>query len=270
MFSKGFQQRSLTGILFGLAVLALLWWGIIGIRVLLGTIAVFCALEGFRMLSPLRSSASFILSVILILPLIGTLAFNFSADVFCALIALATLMSLFPVLFFRPSIFVPSLFALGAIVILIVFPLFCGHLILRQLGTEAQAFYFVVILLIWANDVFAYLIGSRFGRTPLAVRLSPKKTWEGTLGGATMTLILGVSGYFFLEIYPLTIWIAVGICVGLFGTLGDLLQSAVKRYAGAKDSGGMLPGHGGFWDRFDSLLGILPFLTAFVLLFLRS
>ncbi len=122
---------------------------------------------------------------------------------------------------------------------------------------------FLVIL--WSSDTFAYLTGRAFGKTPLAPKISPKKTWEGSIGGAICTL--GVSYILFLTIGQLYLiqWFCFALIIIVFGTLGDLIESRFKRFLGVKDSGNILPGHGGILDRFDSLL----FATPFVLIFLR-
>lgn len=112
----------------------------------------------------------------------------------------------------------------------------------------------LLIASIWINDTMAYLVGSMIGRTPLSP-VSPKKTWEGTLGGALLAVALvgGFTWWKFSPVHPLT---AVGIpaLAASLGTLGDLYESKLKRRAGVKDSGSFMPGHGGFLDRFDSLL----------------
>ncbi len=110
-----------------------------------------------------------------------------------------------------------------------------------------------IIFSIWVNDTMAYIVGSLIGKTPLS-KISPKKTWEGTLGGAilcmvTISLIGRATSY-----YSFKDWFIIAACCAVFGTLGDLLESKLKRMAGVKDSGTFMPGHGGFLDRFDSLL----------------
>jgi phosphatidate cytidylyltransferase len=111
----------------------------------------------------------------------------------------------------------------------------------------------VLIASIWINDTMAYIVGSFIGKTPLS-SISPKKTWEGTIGGALLcVVVMGCIAHFLLNIsWPLSI--GIPLIAAIVGTLGDLLESKLKRLAGVKDSGNMMPGHGGFLDRFDSLL----------------
>lgn len=121
---------------------------------------------------------------------------------------------------------------------------------------------------LWINDTMAYITGSLFGKTPLTP-ISPKKTWEGTIGGAVLAIITVtlLAGYLF-HIDKVA---AAGISTiaAITGTTGDLLESKLKRMADIKDSGSIMPGHGGFLDRFDSLLVAALFVWIFVKLFLR-
>lgn len=125
-----------------------------------------------------------------------------------------------------------------------------------------------IIFSIWINDTMAYIVGSFIGKNPLS-KISPKKTWEGTIGGIILcviviTLIGNASGY-----YSWKHWIAIPLLCAVFGTLGDLLESKLKRMAQVKDSGTLMPGHGGFLDRFDSLLVAIPFIFVYYFLFMR-
>ena len=122
-------------------------------------------------------------------------------------------------------------------------------------------------LTIWANDTFAYCVGSMVGRHPFFERISPKKTWEGTLGGGLLALLLaGFYGLFFPQIpFSLLQWLGFALTVVVSGTLGDLVESLFKRRMGVKDSGSLLPGHGGVLDRFDSALLAAPFALLYVI-----
>lgn len=123
------------------------------------------------------------------------------------------------------------------------------------------------LLMLWANDSGAYFAGMRFGKTKLFERISPKKSWEGVVGGAILALLFawGLS-QFFLTL-PLWKWISVSIIIVVCGDYGDLVESHLKRSIHIKDSGNTLPGHGGFLDRFDGLLISAPFIVAFLEIF---
>jgi phosphatidate cytidylyltransferase len=115
-----------------------------------------------------------------------------------------------------------------------------------------------VFILIWSSDTFAYLVGSKFGKTKLFERISPKKTWEGSVGGAICTVGIG---FILQQFWPLEhrfIWPVIAVICAVFGTLGDLVESVLKRRAGAKDSGNIMPGHGGILDRLDSFIFTVP------------
>lgn len=115
----------------------------------------------------------------------------------------------------------------------------------------------------WANDTGAYLAGSSFGKHKLFERISPNKTWEGAIGGAILAM---ATGYLFAYFSNSSIlhWMAAAGIVVVFGTLGDLTESQIKRSCGVKDSGNILPGHGGILDRFDGVLFSAPFVLAYL------
>jgi phosphatidate cytidylyltransferase len=119
-----------------------------------------------------------------------------------------------------------------------------------------------LILLIWINDTMAYIVGSFIGRTPFS-SISPKKTWEGTVGGALITLAASLVWGLRSPWYRWYDWVALAVCATVAGTAGDLLESRLKRLAEVKDSGTLMPGHGGALDRFDSLLLAAPFAFAY-------
>ena len=124
----------------------------------------------------------------------------------------------------------------------------------------------VLIASIWINDTMAYIVGSFIGKTPFTP-ISPKKTGEGTAGGAILcVLAVTLGGYYIFKIADITSLIVISAIAALFGTAGDLLESKLKRNAGIKDSGQIMPGHGGFLDRFDSLLVATPFVWLYVIL----
>jgi len=119
-------------------------------------------------------------------------------------------------------------------------------------------------ILVWVNDTFAYLIGKNFGKQKLFEKISPKKTVEGFLGGL---LFSSIASYFiatFTDTLSFTNWLILSIIISVFGTLGDLIESKYKRQANVKDSGIIMPGHGGLLDRFDSIIFAAPFIYLFL------
>lgn len=129
-------------------------------------------------------------------------------------------------------------------------------------GTGSYNLPLLLIVFIWCNDSFAYLCGSLIGKTPLTA-ISPKKTWEGTAGGALLTMAAAFLFSLLWGTYPFWLTIGFALCAAVAGTLGDLLESRLKRLAGVKDSGTLMPGHGGALDRFDSLLVAAPFALVY-------
>jgi phosphatidate cytidylyltransferase len=121
-----------------------------------------------------------------------------------------------------------------------------------------------IFSLIWINDTFAYLVGKNFGKRKLFERISPKKTVEGFLGGLIFSAVAAYLVYFFTGLLQLHTWVGMSIILSIFGTLGDLIQSKFKRQAGVKDSGRLMPGHGGLFDRLDSIIFASPFVYAFL------
>ena len=119
-----------------------------------------------------------------------------------------------------------------------------------------------IIFSIWINDTMAYIVGSLIGKTPLSA-ISPKKTWEGTLGGIILATIIAwiIAWQFDFDIKTMVV---IALVSAITGTFGDLFESKLKRMAGVKDSGSFMPGHGGFLDRFDSLLFAIPFVWLFL------
>jgi len=130
-------------------------------------------------------------------------------------------------------------------------------------GTYSEHLPLGFLILLWTNDTGAYLAGKSFGRTKLFERISPNKTWEGFAGGLLLAVVMALSldRYFGLQKWE---WAAVALIIGIFGTAGDLVESMLKRSVGVKDSGNILPGHGGFLDRFDGLLLAAPLAYLFL------
>ena len=129
-----------------------------------------------------------------------------------------------------------------------------------------------IIFSIWINDTMAYVVGSFIGKTPLS-KISPKKTWEGTIGGAVLCVaVITLLGATIPAAKAIAVqhWFMIGLLAAVFGSVGDLLESKIKRTAGVKDSGNFLPGHGGFLDRFDSLLLAAPAVWIYVQLFMQK
>jgi len=129
-----------------------------------------------------------------------------------------------------------------------------------------------ILLMVWASDIAAYFSGRAFGKNKLFPRISPKKTWEGAIGGLFGAIVAGALIYLaynqlnILKNINLTNWLILGAITSVFGVLGDLVESMLKRSVNIKDSGNLLPGHGGFLDRFDAFIFVIPFAYLYLAL----
>lgn len=121
-----------------------------------------------------------------------------------------------------------------------------------------------IIVCIWANDIGGYLAGMAVGKHKLFYRISPKKTWEGSIGGALLTVFTALALSINFPVLTVIQWLVLASLVIIFGSYGDLVESLLKRSLAIKDSGQSIPGHGGFLDRFDGLLLSSPFIAAFL------
>lgn len=133
-------------------------------------------------------------------------------------------------------------------------------------GIYTPALLIGVFILVWTNDTFAFLIGKNLGKHKLFERISPNKTIEGFLGGILFSCIVSYLIFIFTNILTPIVWFCLALIVSVFGTFGDLIQSKLKRQAEVKDSGTLMPGHGGLFDRLDSVLFASTFVYGFLLL----
>lgn len=152
----------------------------------------------------------------------------------------------------------------------IFFAGYCGFLLSYALRISIMEQGFMLImfafLLTWASDIGGYLAGSRWGKHKMSPLLSPNKTWEGAAGGIMMSVIIALLFYqfFFMSSFPL-LFVLLGVLASTGAQFGDLFISGLKRYMGAKDSGTLIPGHGGILDRFDSFILVVPIVYYFVI-----
>jgi len=136
----------------------------------------------------------------------------------------------------------------------------------KSSGTYRPMFPLLVLSLVWINDTFAYVAGNLIGKHKLTPHLSPGKTWEGFIGGLGFTLLGGWVVYRVTGEFASGTWIFLSLIIGVFGLMGDLFESRLKRRINVKDTGTLLPGHGGILDRFDSLLFAAPMVMLILII----
>ena len=196
-------------------------------------------------------------------------AYAFALMIFFMNIPTVAFLPLFPMLPFLLALFSKThdfksiaAFAFGSMAYL---SLPCALMVCLHLFFDPK-YVLLIFVLLWTNDTFAYLTGKLLGKHKLFERISPGKTIEGSLGGLVFTMA-GIIVYSHYVIWlSLEEAIGMGLIAVVFGTLGDLCESMLKRQAGVKDSGNLIPGHGGILDRFDSVLFTVPFVFVYLLL----
>lgn len=261
---SNFWQRTLTGTFFVAALAGATMMGAVTFYILLAIINFLCLLEFYELVLPTKSKLEKYLGIIT-----GSMVLIMFELVFSADLSLAWYYHIIPILL---TLFVVKLFerthnefstlafqVLGIVYITLPF------VMLAKLGYFNTLDYdwglpMGFFLLLWANDTGAYLAGKRFGKTPLFERISPKKTVEGSLGGLLMVCLVAwlLSTSVAFDTVDRTDWLIIGALVAVFGSLGDLFESLLKRNLSIKDSGTILPGHGGVLDRFDGLFLAIP------------
>ncbi|MBK0379931.1 phosphatidate cytidylyltransferase [Mucilaginibacter segetis] len=164
---------------------------------------------------------------------------------------------------FSVSPFTNIAYTLGGLVFITI-PFSFFHALAYLKGPFNFHFPLAFLLMLWANDTGAYLVGMAIGRTKLFERHSPKKTWEGFIGGVLISALVGFIISIYFKDLKWNHWVSVAIIIACFGTLGDLIESMFKRSINVKDSGDLLPGHGGLLDRFDGFLLAAPIVYTYL------
>lgn len=271
MAKKGFStllQRLITGGIFVAIIIAALWYNAYASFVVFGVAMYFTLIEFLQMSASKTITKTFINVLKVMMMLIYAMTYFYAIGMlsisplywiipFFIILAIIDLFNKEGETFHNISTAVLSL-------IYIVLPFSMVNVMINMDGEFSGLILLLIFFLIWINDSFAYVFGISFGKHRLWERISPKKSWEGFIGGGLTTLIISgfAARFFFQELYLEIIGLA--IIVVIFGTFGDLFESQLKRKFGIKDSGTALPGHGGFLDRFDSFLFIIPIAIVYL------
>ena len=275
-----FWKRTIFGVMFAIVVLGCLYLGGMFAAIMLAAVVMIGSTEIANLYSKHDGVAiKKTLQIMSVMLFVFLATFAESPDTMEGSIFVAPIFFNIPLLialFSKRHDYTKVIGSAWLSMIFVAFP--CGIMMMFYneyfIGTD-QGWLLLIfsILLIWVNDIFAYLTGVSIGRHKLFERISPKKTIEGSIGGAVFTMLFAyLLNRFVLNVYFFdnylndmqVIFLALGIVV--FGTLGDLTESMMKRHAGVKDSGNLIPGHGGILDRFDATFMAMPFVFIYLTL----
>ncbi len=266
MNSKNLFTRIITGIIYIVVILIGIWGGKYSFISVFGILLVIGLFEFYRMTEKNTSHAISKTFNIASGLLIFLSAYLYLESI-CVIALLITTITYLLILF-ASAIFINRKDILHAIIysvfgqMYITMPLSILMLISYQYQTLSNEYYFAFVLaifvFIWINDTAAFVVGSLLGKHKFIERISPKKTVEGFIGGIVFSVLAAIILSKFFTDYSLAFWIGFSIVTALFGTLGDLFESLIKRTYEVKDSGTLIPGHGGILDRIDSLLIAIP------------
>ncbi len=269
---EGLRQRVISAIFFFIIVLLGVYGGTVPLVILHFLIAGLCAKEFFQLTNATLESKNLIRIILGILTSLAPLTYFFLsyfeyqafaerllliAPAWVSLLFIFELFQTSKAPFERMGNYLLSVGYIGVPLALLASLIFHNN--------EVRPNIFMgILVLIWLNDSFAYFTGKRFGKNKLYPRISPGKTWEGTIGGAVFTLAFSYVVFMIFNDFSFEKWAGIALIVAVFGTIGDLVESMLKRSKGVKDSGKIMPGHGGALDRFDSFIFVLPFVWVFI------
>lgn len=265
--------RAISGAVYVALLLTACWYSEVSFKILIGAFLVMTTIE-FSRLVKFNSLIGFAIAIVLytIFGFFNNIGQTY--DMYIAILSVLTGVWLIQKLFRNEDLILTRnvvKYTLFIFYIVFSFIIMAKIPMIKEIVKDTQETIIVykpgqiigIFVLIWVNDTFAYLVGKSIGKHKLFLRVSPKKTIEGFFGGMLSTIITGVLiGFYFLE-EPVFKWIVIAVISVVFSTLGDLVQSKFKRGANVKDSGTIMPGHGGIYDRLDSIIFVAPFVFLF-------
>lgn len=276
---KNLLTRALTGILFITVLIGAIVWNKYSVAILFGIIAILGLNEFFQLMEKAGFKPKKRYAILAGAMIYGIIVmYSFNVFNFGYLLFIYPLLIFLVVLeLFRKSESPVTNFAFSIVGILyVVIPFSILNFFAYSdkytatMGGETKHYNYILLLAFfiiqWANDTGAYVFGSMLGKNKLLERISPNKTIEGAIGGILMGVTAGII-FSLVTKSPFFHWVAVAFIITIFGTLGDLTESQIKRSCGVKDSGKLLPGHGGVLDRFDGVLFSAPFVLAYLQMF---
>lgn len=263
---KKLLTRALSGLVYVLIIVGCILWGYPGLAILGVVLAILATFELEKICHDINSRTKPLIIIDILGVVVLSLSFNNYIPVFPLVIWLCIIMARFIVeLYIKNNNPVKSLAHSMLAQIYIGVPLACMGATAFIMNPKVIL---IVFMMLWINDTGAYIVGSMIGRHKLFERISPKKSWEGFFGGVIFNLIAATLFCYcsdtFMGLHSDIIqWIGLAVIVTVFGTLGDLIESMFKRHFNIKDSGNIIPGHGGILDRIDSFLLAMPAVCVF-------
>lgn len=255
------KQRSLTGLIFGVLVLSFIFLGKVPMVILCGLICIVSVAEilmmkGNKLVSSLLyGSFTFLIATSILY------FFKQHWSHFLVILIITISINLFLLVNLYNAILRDNALQILALVSVVLgMGLITVYIFSENYNTYL---WFTIILTLWASDSFAYLVGSRIGKNKLFPKVSPGKTWEGFIAAGVFAIPICYFLFRYLvepHSFHTLSWLLLSLTIWIFGTTGDLVESKIKRTLNKKDSGRILPGHGGIYDRFDSLIFTAPFI----------
>ncbi|ASB48697.1 phosphatidate cytidylyltransferase [Alkalitalea saponilacus] len=266
---NNFWQRLFTGIIFVIAIIGGMWWHPYSYLAIFFIVVILGLLEFIKLVEARPVSINRTWPIIL-----GAYWYLSSFFVLGGFVSPLWLMLIVPMIMgvFITELFRNSTTPLLNIACTLIIPFYVAlpfsflHFLVYLNGAYCYMPLLGFFILIWANDSGAYLVGVNFGKNKLFERISPKKTWEGTIGGFIFTVISAYALSLLIKDVSTLNWLIIGIIVSIMGSLGDLVESMLKRSVNIKDSGSLLPGHGGILDRFDAVIFAAPLVCTYLFL----
>lgn len=259
---RNLLRRSFSGIIYILLFVSATLFSQTTYLVLVGLFGFLCIWE-FAKIIKLKGFAIYVFYALLLFLMIKRQE-SYAVTGILIITLLSSVYALYQLFFKKEIKFLDDRNKFGLTIRYIVFSM-CFLLLLPFFkNTYHPSLMISILSIIWVNDSFAFLVGKNFGRTKLFESVSPNKTIEGFVGGFTFALLAALFISKFNTEFSLINWLIIGFLVSVFGTLGDLIESKFKRQAKVKDSGNIMPGHGGILDRLDSLLFVAPFVYLYI------
>jgi phosphatidate cytidylyltransferase len=257
------MPRVITAIIIVTAIMLSIYYGAFGLSLLFAVIVIFGGYELSKILDKPRTSiGSYVHVILAALPMLilrsgyaSPIVYEIGVLVSCVLMIFLIVNLWTTPLAYEKYKYLFTFFYWGL-------PFGLATYALYNTSNDVQIMFFGIILLLWTSDTMAYFTGKLIGKNKLFPSVSPGKTREGSLGAGFFSILVAV-GFSMVTGDSIVKWIVIAIIVWILGTLGDLVESRIKRVQKIKDSGSILPGHGGFLDRFDSLVMVIPFLLFF-------